>query len=75
MKRVEFITALKETLEIKDMEITEQSNLFDLIDSLSVISLMCLIDEKFGRQLSADEVRSITTVNSLIKIIGEEKFE
>lgn len=75
MKRVEFITALKETLEIKDMEITEQSNLFDLIDSLSVISLMCLIDEKFGRQLSTNELRSITTINSLIKIIGEEKFE
>lgn len=75
MKRTEFIEALKEALEITDMEITEETNLLDLIDSLSVISLMCLIDEKFGRQLSADELRSMTTVNSLIKIIGEEKFE
>jgi len=75
MKRSEFFAVLKETLEIKDTELNEETNLLELIDSLSVISLMCLIDEKFGRKLSADELHNITNVNRLIKIIGEEKFE
>ncbi len=75
MKRSEFFAVLKETLEIKDIEINEETNLLELIDSLSVISLMCLIDEKFGRRLSADELYSITNITKLIKIIGEEKFE
>jgi len=75
MKRSEFFAVLKETLEIKDININEETNVLELIDSLSVISLMCLIDEKFGRRLSADELYSITSISRLIKIIGEEKFE
>ncbi|HAZ10373.1 MAG TPA: hypothetical protein DCY56_04630 [Candidatus Omnitrophica bacterium] len=75
MKRPEFFAVLKETLEIKDIELNEETNLLELIDSLSVISLMCLIDEKFGKRLSADELYNITNISRLIKIIGEEKFE
>lgn len=79
MKKSEFIKKLKEVLEIEDKEITEETNLQNLeeFDSLGVMSVIALVDESFGKKLSfsSGKFRSITTVNSLIKIIGEENFE
>ena len=76
MRKSEFIDQLKETLELEDRELTAETNLKDLeeFDSLAAMYLIAMVDESFGKELSADEIRSITTVSSLIDIIGEENF-
>lgn len=76
MRKSELIDQLKETLEIEDREFTAETNLKDLeeFDSLAAMYLIAMVDENFGKELSADEIRSITTVSSLIDIIGEENF-
>ena len=76
MRKSEFIDQLKEALELEDMELTAGTSLRDLeeFDSLAAMYLIAMVDESFGKELSADEIRSITTVSSLIDIIGEENF-
>ena len=77
MKVSEFIEKLKETLELEDEELNEDTNLKDLeeYDSLSVLSIIAMIDENFGKQLSAQQFSDVTTVKSLIEKIGVENFE
>jgi len=77
MKVSEFIEKLKETLELENEELNEDTNLKDLeeYDSLSVLSIIAMIDENFGKQLSAQQFSDVTTVKSLIEKIGVENFE
>jgi len=77
MKVNEFIEKLKETLELEDEKLNEDTNLKDLeeYDSLSVLSIIAMIDENFGKQLSAQQFSDVTTVKSLIEKIGVENFE
>jgi len=79
MKTEDFIDELKETLEIEDedQEITLETNLKELeeYDSLSVLSIIAMIDKNFGKQIPSKDFARITTVKSLMDIIGEEYFE
>jgi len=77
MKINEFIGKLKETLELEDVELNENTNLKDLeeYDSLSVIAIIAMIDEDFGKKLSGQDFKSLTTVKSLMELIGKEHFE
>lgn len=60
-----------------DVEINEKTNLQELdeYDSLAVISIIALVDEKFGKRLSGEQFRDVTTIESLMKLIGSENFE
>ena len=75
MTNSEFIVKLKESLETDD-NISLQTNLNNLAyyDSLSILSLIVLIDENFNKKLSADQFKSITTVQSLVDLIGKENI-
>ncbi len=79
MKTKDFINELKEALEIEDedQEITLETNLKDLeeYDSLSVLSIIAMIDKNFGKQIPSVNFVKITTVKSLIDLIGEEYFD
>ena len=79
MKTDDFIRELKEALEIEDedQEITLETNLKDLeeYDSLSVLSIIAMIDKNFGKQIPSVNFVKITTVKSLIDLIGEEYFD
>ena len=77
MKISGFIKELEEALELEDVELTEDTNLKDLeeYDSLSVLSIIAMIDEKFGKKLSGQDFKSITTVKSLMELIGAEQFK
>jgi len=71
------IEELKEIFELEDVELTEATNLKDLeeYDSLSVLSIIAMIDENFGKRLSSKDLQSITTVKSLMELIGMDSFE
>ena len=77
MTEDEFVAALQEELEIEDMQLDQETDLTQLdgYDSLATLSVIALVDEHFGKELSDDELRSVTTVKSLLKLIGIEQFE
>lgn len=79
MKVENFINELKDALEIEDedQEITLETNLKDLeeYDSLSVLSIIAMIDKNFGKQIPSSDFIKITTVGTLMKLIGKEYFE
>ena len=78
MKTEDFINELKDALEIEDedQEITLETNLKELeeYDSLSVLSFIAMIDKNFGKQMSSSDFVKVTTVRTLMKLIGKEYF-
>ena len=79
MKTEDFINELKAALEIEDenQEITLKTNLKELeeYDSLSVLSIIAMIDKNFGKQISSIDFIKIKTIKSLTDLIGKEYFE
>lgn len=77
MEKYQFIEKIKESLEIEDAKINENTNLTELeeYDSLAIIALVSMIDEHFGKALSEEDIKSIRTIKSLMEIIGLEHFE
>ena len=79
MKKEEFIENLKDVLEIgdDDYKITTETNLTDLeeYDSLSVLAIVAMIDKNFSKQIPSLDFIKITTIKSLMDLIGEEYFK
>ena len=79
MKTEDFINELKDALEIEDedQEITLETYLKDLeeYDSLSVLSIIAMIDKNFGTQIPSLDFIKVTTVKSLMDLIGKEYFK
>ena len=79
MKTEDFINELEEALEIEDedQEITLETNLKELeeYDSLSVLSIIAMIDKNFGKQIPSSDFIKITTIKSLMDLIGKDYFE
>ncbi len=76
MNKREFINTLIENLELEPGEITdEDSMLKGLISSLGGLVIIAMCDELFSKELTAEKIRSITTVKSLMELIGMEHFE
>ena len=78
MQTKDFINGLKDALEIedKDQKITLETNLKELedYDSLSILSIIAMIDKNFGKQIPSSDFVKITTVRTLMKLIGKEYF-
>ena len=78
MKTEDFINELKDALEIEDedQKITLKTNLKDLeeYDSLSVLSIITMIDKNFGKQIPSSDFAKITTVGTLMELIGKKHF-
>ncbi len=79
MKKKEFVDELKDALEIEDedQEITLETNLKELeeYDSLSVLSIIAMIDKNFGKQIPSSDFIKVTTVSSLMELIGKGHFD
>ena len=78
MKKSEFIKELADVLEIEDVEtLQEETNLTELeeYDSMAVVALIALVDEHFEKELSPQDLKAITTVGSLINLIGDKNFD
>jgi len=78
MNTTDFFKELKEALEIEDVVLSEQTNLKNIddfdYDSLAVMTLVAFIHEKFGKQFNAIQLNHISTVRSLMELIGLENF-
>ena len=78
MKKEEFYHHLAELLELDDdIQITEETNLreFDEFDSLAIMSIIAFTDRYFGVKIAGDTFQKITTVDSLMDVIGRAHFE
>jgi acyl carrier protein len=67
MSQQEFIRAFEEILEMETGTLTETAKLEELEhwDSVAMVSLMSVVDEKSGVHLSPRRVASCVTVNDL----------
>jgi len=76
MKTVDFIQILKEALDFQQINFSPETNLkaIDGFDSMSIMTIIAIVDEHFSKKLTARQLASITTVGSLIELIGKEKF-
>ncbi|RYZ84150.1 MAG: acyl carrier protein [Proteobacteria bacterium] len=75
MERAEFIAGLQEELEF-DAQLTGNTNLKDLDewDSMAAMVTIGYVSNTFGVTLTADDLKNITTIDSLIERIGAGKF-
>lgn len=75
MKKNDFILGLGEELEI-ETTLVNTTNLKDLDewDSMAAMVLIGYVSNEFGVTLNADDLKEITTVDSLIERIGLDKF-
>jgi acyl carrier protein len=77
MKKNEFVTKLSEYCEFgnNNYPLDTLFESIDEYDSLAVMTIIAFVDERFKMSLATDQLREITDFNSLIALIGEDKFE
>ena len=77
MKKNEFLNQLLEYCEFENDNFTLETlfKSIDGYDSLAVLSIIAFVDENFKMSLSSLQLSEITDFNSLILLIGEDKFE
>lgn len=75
MNKQDFISGLQEELEL-EINLTESTNLKDLEDwdSMAAMILIGYVSNTFDITLNANDIKAITTVESLIEKIGKDKF-
>lgn len=66
-----FIDQFKETLEIEDRTISESDNFrdFDEWDSLTLLSVIAMIDEEFGVIIESNDFKKLITVGDIYNFI------
>ena len=73
MDSVKFIAEFRKALEIDPgRQIDENTILQDLeeYDSLAILSIIAMADEKFGKKISGAEFPKLKIIGDLIKLIG-----
>jgi acyl carrier protein len=77
MKKNEFISQLAEFCEFSDTELKIDTKLksIDGYDSMAIMSMIAFIDENFSMKITAAQINALTDFDSLINLIGTEKFE
>lgn len=76
MQTKEFIDKLKEALDVSKHQVDENTVLRSIegYDSMSVMAIIALVDELFSKRLLAKQLADLTTVKSLMDLIGSEHF-
>jgi acyl carrier protein len=73
MNRTEFLLAIDELLELSPgtLKGPEQLSAYDNWDSLAVISLIALADEKFGIILDSNAIAEVQTVDDIVNLVPQ----
>ena len=78
MKKSDFLKEMQEMLEITSVDKLEEDTVIRQLaeyNSLFVLSIIAFVDDSFGVQLSAEQLANLTTIKSLMELIGNDKFE
>lgn len=75
MDKNQFLVNLKDELEL-ECEINVETNLKELDEWDSVLAMVLIgfVLDNFGVTLNADDLNEMNSINSLMDIIGKEKF-
>jgi acyl carrier protein len=75
MTKNEFVLGIAEELEIETtLNITSNLKDLDEWDSMAAMLLIGYVSNEFGVTLNADDIKEITTIESLVEKIGSAKF-
>lgn len=76
MTKHDLCNEIAEIMEVDD-EINETTDLtkYEEFDSLAIMSLVALINSKFGKRVPGTELKNIKTPAELIALIGESMFD
>jgi acyl carrier protein len=75
MTKKKFMNDLQEELELETI-LTESTNIKELDewDSMSAMILIGYVTDNFDVNLNTEDLKNITTINSLVDRIGGDKF-
>ena len=65
-----FRAKLADIMEIDEVQDSDVLRDFPEWDSLTVLSVIVMMHQDYGRNLSAQEIRNVVTVQSLYNLIG-----
>jgi acyl carrier protein len=68
----EFLEQLADIFEVDSVKNDDELDKFECWDSLTILSIIALTSEKFGKQLSNDEIRDAKTIGGLISLINQK---
>lgn len=76
MTKEVFIERFVDEIEVEDEKVTVDTNIKDLDewDSMAAMVLIGFVSDEFGVTLNSDDLKDITTIQSLMDRIGLEKF-
>lgn len=71
MTNKEKLELIEETLEVSTGSLNEEMNLDQVEhwDSMAVISLIVMLDEKFGKRITVSQVKQFKTLGDILKIM------
>ncbi len=77
MKKEDFLQELVDSMEMSGVVLQEDTVFKELpdFDSMSVMSIVALVDEKFAKRLSAEQLSTMKTVKNLMELVGMEHFQ
>jgi acyl carrier protein len=77
MKKAEFVNKLAEYCEFENTGLKLETPLKSIegYDSFAVMSMIAFADEFFGVRLTAQQISDLSDINSIIELIGINKFE
>ena len=75
MTKQEFCQEIAEIMEVDDaIDETTDLTKYEEFDSLAIMSLVALINTKFGKRIPGTQLKSVKTPAELISLIGESSF-
>lgn len=73
MKKEDFFEELKDILELEDENIDFNTKIS--LDSLAMLSIIAFLDENFKIKVNAEQLKNITSINDILKIVGKENIQ
>lgn len=75
MKTQNFLELLVEELELENpLALTSNLKELEEWDSMTAMLLIGVVSNEFGKTLTADDIKELTTVQSLVDKIGVQHF-
>lgn len=77
MKKTEFVSKLSEFcgFEEPDLTLDTQLDTVEEYDSMAMLSMIAFVEKNFRVKISSTQLQNLTDFNSIVSVIGEEKFE
>lgn len=75
MDKEKILSLISEALEVDPAGINMETHIKDVLewDSLGWLSIMSLLDEKYGVQISSSEMRDLSTAGDLVNLILQKR--